>query len=86
MTNIAITARHMSIRAILMRNARAAHWRGCEMKLYMYTTLDEYELPVAVADTKKELARMLRRSVNSVQSCFSHKNRGYITVEIDDDE
>ena len=56
------------------------------MKLYMYTTLDEYELPVAVADTKKELARMLRRSVNSVQSCFSHKNRGYITVEIEDDE
>ena len=25
------------------------------MKLYMYTTLDLYELPVAVAETKREL-------------------------------
>ena len=56
------------------------------MKLYMYTTLDLYELPVAVAETKRELAEMLGRSVNSVQSCFSHKNRGYYEVEIDDDE
>lgn len=56
------------------------------MKLYMYTTLDLYELPVAVAKTKRELAEMLGRSVNSVQSCFSHKNRGYYEVEVDDDE
>jgi len=56
------------------------------MKLYMYTTLDIYELPVAVAETKRELAEMLGRSVNSVQSCFSHKNRGYHIVEVEDDE
>lgn len=56
------------------------------MKLYMYTTLDIYELPVAVAETKRELAEMLGRSVNSVQSCFSHKNRGYHIVEVEDED
>ena len=29
------------------------------MTLYMKVTRDEYELPVAVAETKAELARML---------------------------
>lgn len=52
----------------------------------MYVTKDEYELPIAVADTKRQLAKMLGRTVNSVQSCFSHKNRGYVEVEVDDDE
>ncbi len=56
------------------------------MRLYMYVTKDKYELPIAVADSKKELAQMLERSVNSVQSCFSKKHRGYIDLEVEDDE
>lgn len=56
------------------------------MKLYMCTTLDEYELPIAVAETRNELARMLGRTVNSIQSCFSHKSRGYVEIEVEDDE
>lgn len=56
------------------------------MRIYMYVTKDEYELPVVVADTKREIAQKLGRTVNSVQSCFSHKNRGYAEVEVDDDD
>ena len=52
----------------------------------MYVTKDEYELPVVVADTRRELAEKLGRSINSVQSCFSHKNRGYVEVEVDDND
>lgn len=54
------------------------------MKLYMYTTKDKYELPIAVADSKGALAIMLGRPVHSVQSCFSKKHRGYVEVEVDD--
>lgn len=56
------------------------------MKLYMCTTLDEYELPIAVAETRNELARMLGRTVNSIQSCFSHKSRGYFEIEVEDED
>lgn len=59
------------------------------MTLYMKVTRDEYELPVAVAETKAELARMLGRSRESLQSAFFHakkyKRPIYITVEVDDD-
>ena len=54
------------------------------MKLYMFTTKDKYELPIAVADSKRALAVMLGRPVHSVQSCFSKKHRGYVEVEVDD--
>lgn len=60
------------------------------MTLYMKVTKDEYELPVAVAETKAELARMLGRSRECVQSAFFHakkcKRPTYIMVEVDDDE
>lgn len=60
------------------------------MTLYMKVTKDEYELPVAVAETKAELARMLGRTRESVQSAFFHaqkyKNPTYVVVEVEDDE
>jgi len=59
------------------------------MTLYMKVTRDEYELPVAVAETKAELARMLGRTRESVQSAFNHakkyKHPIYVVVEVDDD-
>lgn len=59
------------------------------MKLFLEVTKDEYELPVAVAGSAAELARMLGvstscicHSINDEHKC-KHK---YIKVEIDDEE
>lgn len=43
--------------------------------LYMEVTRDEYELPVAVADTPAELARMAGTTKDSVLSSITHYNR-----------
>ena len=60
------------------------------MTLYMKVTKDEYELPVAVAGTKAELARMLGIKHEHVRTTFSHakkfKNPTYVVVEVEDDE
>ena len=60
------------------------------MKLYIKVTSDEYELPIAVADSKRELAKMVGvrpRSVND--ALYSAKKRGgtsaYKEVEIEDE-
>lgn len=59
------------------------------MTLYMKVTRDEYELPVAVAETKAELARMLGIKCEHVRTAFSHakkyKHSTYVVVEVDDD-
>lgn len=41
-------------------------------KLYMATTLDEYELPIAVADTSVELARKMGVTKAGLLSVISH--------------
>ena len=51
------------------------------MALYIKTTLDEYEFPVAVAGSALELARMLNTSTNVVYSCISKKCKGWYKVE-----
>ena len=60
------------------------------MTLYMKVTRDEYELPVAVAETKAELARMLGLKREHVRTAFSHakkfKNPTYVVVEVDDED
>lgn len=60
------------------------------MTLYMKVTRDEYELPVAVAETKAELARMLGIKREHVRTAFSHakkfKNPTYVVVEVDDED
>lgn len=53
------------------------------MKLYTKTTKDRYEFPLAVADSKTELARMTGQSANTVMSCFSKKYSNYYEIEID---
>lgn len=47
------------------------------MTIYMKTTNDKLDLPVAVADNARELANMLGVSVNSVWSCISKGISGY---------
>lgn len=54
--------------------------------LYVKCTTDKYELPVAVADSGAELARMLGISANSVWSMISKGISGYHKIEIDDKE
>lgn len=61
------------------------------MKLYMYVTFDKYELPLAVADSPRELAEMTGRGTRqTVLSAISHskyqKRSRYHKVEVEDDE
>ena len=56
------------------------------VKLYMRTTKDKYQLPVAVADSPKELAKMVGTSPGVVRSCISRKKLGWASVEIPDEE
>lgn len=58
------------------------------MKLYMKVTDDEYELPIAVAETKAELCRMLGYQKNGVSNAMSYarKHGGktcFVEVEIE---
>lgn len=60
-------------------------------RLYMKVTNDEYELPVAVADSSKELAEMVGTTRNAILSAISHGKtdkykRVYIKVEFEDEE
>jgi len=61
------------------------------MKLYLKVTRDKYELPVAVADTQAELARMCGVSPSSIASALCLMRQGvykrpiYREVEVDDE-
>lgn len=61
-------------------------------KLYMKVTNDEYELPLAVADTMAELARMTGIKPESLYSIISRERHGkkhtysYREVDIDDED
>lgn len=45
------------------------------MTLYMLVSKDELELPLAVADSPAELARMIGASSNSIKSAISKSKR-----------
>lgn len=55
------------------------------MSLYLATTHDEYELPVAVADSPSELAMMLGTTANCILSSISHKRPYLYRVEEPED-
>lgn len=60
------------------------------MRLYIKVTTDEFQLPVAVADTMRELALMCHTTENNIYSCISKaKKRGYESqykiVEVEED-
>ena len=59
------------------------------MAIWMKVTKDEYELPIAVADSAGELARMLNVTANSIMSGVSHmKHDGIWTAyrKVEEDE
>ena len=45
------------------------------MTLYIKVTSDEYELPLAVGDTVRELAKMLGVKSDSIYSQMSHSKQ-----------
>lgn len=59
-------------------------------KLYMAVTPDEYELPMCVCDTVKEIAEKFNVSRNVVLSSIAHNRSGattgrkFVRVEIND--
>lgn len=54
--------------------------------LYMACTDDEYELPIAVADTATELAQMVGVTRDSLYSMMTHKIGHYYKVKENEDE
>ena len=59
--------------------------------VYMKITRDEYELPVAVADSAAELSRILGLSVNTVRNAIGNARRRigqsqYIRVDVGTEE
>lgn len=60
------------------------------MIVYMEVSKDIYELPVAIADTVAELARIRNVSANTISSMIYHcRKKGhwcrYVRVNIEDD-
>ncbi len=45
----------------------------------MAVTADEYELPIAVADTARELGEMMGSSGHSIECCVSRNYNGRIS-------
>ena len=61
------------------------------MNIWIKVTNDKYELPVAVADSAEELAKLCGVKVNNIHSSRSHaKARGqktrYLKVQINEKE
>ena len=54
--------------------------------IYMKTTLDELELPEAVAGSAAELADMLGTTRGVVYSSLAHGHKGWHRVIIEEDE
>lgn len=60
--------------------------------LYMAVTPDEYQLPLAVADSVQQLAWMVGVTSNSIYSAISHgesrnwKKRRYVRIRVDEEE
>ena len=54
--------------------------------MYIACTNDEYELPIAVADTATELAQMVGVTRDSLYSMMTHKTGHYYKVKENEDE
>lgn len=54
-------------------------------KLYMRVTTDELELPIAVAESPKELADLCGTTKNCVLSSISHERAGWLRIEIEEE-
>ena len=58
--------------------------KGVQMTLYMKVTDDEYELPLVVADTKSELARIV--GVRHIRIRNGCRRSIYARVTCDDED
>ena len=57
------------------------------MTIYMQVTSDEYELPVAVADSVKKLAKLAGVNEKTIHSSISHMKSGRNRrVEVEDED
>ena len=50
-----------------------------KINVYMCVTDDELELPVAVADTARELAKLCGTTENAIHSAISHAKKRNVT-------
>lgn len=57
--------------------------RAAKNCCYMKVTNDKYRLPVAVADSAAELARLVGATKNTVLSSISHGTDTYEKVELE---
>lgn len=61
-------------------------------KIYMEVTQDEYELPIRIADSPRQLSRMCGVSVDVIYQAVSHWKKGdtarlrFVMVEVDEEE
>lgn len=62
------------------------------MKIWMKVTQDEFELPLAVADSSYELAKMCGTTANNVRSTVAKaksgiiKNPSFVMVKVEEGE
>lgn len=56
------------------------------MKIYMRTTTDQYEFPVAIGTSPGELARKMKTTERSVLSSLAHKSQGWYRIEVDEED
>ena len=54
------------------------------MKVYMKVTKDEYELPLAIADSLKELSLLTGTKISVIKSSISHGYLGWCKVIINE--
>ena len=60
------------------------------MDVWMKVSKDKYELPLCIADSAKELAKLCGTTENTIKSCVSHAKRKdfkshYVRVKVTDD-
>lgn len=56
------------------------------MYLYIKVSRDKYELPLAVGASVKELAELTGCKRRTITSMISHKQRGYVKIDVEDYE
>ena len=56
------------------------------MVIWMKVTKDKYELPIAIADSVGELARVVGTTANCISSSICHGYGTYVKVIVDEKE
>ena len=59
---------------------------GNSKTLYLKTTKDDLELPIAVADTGEELARILGVTKSNVFTSIARGHKGWHRIILDEEE